>query len=44
VDCGGVAFGDCHETEAERTGRASLIDPSWYFRRPGGGPMYDMGS
>jgi predicted dehydrogenase len=40
----GVAFGDYHETEAERTAGESPIDPSWYFRRPGGGPMYDMGS
>jgi predicted dehydrogenase len=40
----GVAFGDYHETEAERTSGAAPIDPSWYFRRPGGGPMYDMGS
>jgi predicted dehydrogenase len=39
----GAAFATYHEDETERTvpgGRA--IDPSWYFRRPGGGPMYDM--
>jgi len=36
----GAAFGRYHEDEPERgeTG----IDPSWYFRRPGGGPLYDM--
>jgi predicted dehydrogenase len=41
--CGG-AFGEYHEDELERRaapGGAS-IDPAWYFRRPGGGPMYDM--
>jgi predicted dehydrogenase len=37
--CGG-AFGDYHEDEPER--REASIDPAWYFRRPGGGPMYDM--
>ena len=41
--CGG-AFGDYHEDEPER--RVALggapIDPAWYFRGPGGGPMYDM--
>ena len=36
----GNAFGRYHEDEPER--RAAAIDPSWYFRRPGGGPMYDM--
>jgi predicted dehydrogenase len=40
----GAAFGRYHEEEPERAGATtgSAIDPSWYFRRPGGGPMYDM--
>ncbi|MFM7718142.1 MAG: Gfo/Idh/MocA family protein [Actinomycetota bacterium] len=42
----GVAFGRYHEADEEavrRGGAAGVpIDPSWYFRRPGGGPMYDM--
>jgi predicted dehydrogenase len=41
----GCAFGTYHETdEPERlvaSGEAP-IDPAWYFRNPGGGPMYDM--
>jgi predicted dehydrogenase len=40
----GCAFGEYHEDEPERrdqTGGAP-IDPAWYFRSPGGGPMYDM--
>jgi predicted dehydrogenase len=37
----GAAFGDYHDTEPERSG-ADPIDPGWYFRRPGGGPLYDM--
>jgi predicted dehydrogenase len=37
----GAAFGSYHEDEPERAG-ADAIDPSWYFRRPGGGPLYDM--
>jgi predicted dehydrogenase len=43
VICGG-AFGEYHEDEPERRGRSggAPIDPSWYFRGPGGGPMYDM--
>ncbi|WP_020580111.1 Gfo/Idh/MocA family protein [Actinopolymorpha alba] len=40
----GAAFGQYHEREEERLtppgGRP--IDPTWYFRNPGGGPMYDM--
>jgi predicted dehydrogenase len=42
----GCAFGRYHETEEpERRGVAGgPIDPSWYFRRPGGGPLYDMTS
>jgi predicted dehydrogenase len=41
--CGG-AFGEYHEREAERRDRmgGAPIDPTWYFRGPGGGPVYDM--
>ena len=40
----GAAFGTYHEDERERQGNDVLsnVDPSWYFRRPGGGPLYDM--
>ncbi len=40
----GAAFGEYHEEESVRTGNDVLsnIDPSWYWRKPGGGPMYDM--
>ncbi|MGH2353163.1 MAG: Gfo/Idh/MocA family protein [Chloroflexota bacterium] len=40
----GAAFGTFHEREQVRQGDDPLsnIDPSWYFRRPGGGPLYDM--
>jgi predicted dehydrogenase len=40
----GAAFGTYHQDEKERTVGGALggIDPSWYFRKPGGGPMYDM--
>jgi predicted dehydrogenase len=39
----GAAFGSYHEDEPERTrSGGEPIDPSWYFRRPGGGPLYDM--
>ena len=40
----GAGFGTYHLDEPERKGNASVpaIDPSWYFRKPGGGPMYDM--
>jgi len=40
----GGSFGDYHETEEVRTGNDVLsnIDPSWYFRKPGGGPLYDI--
>ena len=40
----GAAFGDYHEQESLRTGRdvLSTINPAWYWRKPGGGPMYDM--
>ena len=42
----GCAFGRYHEAEEpERSGTdGPPIDPSWYFRRPGGGPLYDMTS
>jgi predicted dehydrogenase len=40
----GAAFGTYHQDESERQGTDVLsnIDPSWYFRKPGGGPLYDM--
>jgi predicted dehydrogenase len=41
----GAAFGTYHEDEAAvRGGNDPLtnINPAWYFRRPGGGPLYDM--
>lgn len=40
----GSAFGRYHEEESVRHGDDLLsnINPVWYFRRPGGGPLYDM--
>lgn len=40
----GAAFGRYHETERVRGGSDPLtnVDPAWYFRKPGGGPLYDM--
>jgi predicted dehydrogenase len=40
----GSAFGAYHEDEPERRDRSggAPIDPAWYFRGTGGGPMYDM--
>ncbi|HEX6972408.1 MAG TPA: Gfo/Idh/MocA family oxidoreductase [Limnochordia bacterium] len=40
----GAAFGRYHENEKVRQGEGPLgtINPSWYWRKPGGGPMYDM--
>lgn len=40
----GCAFGRYHEQEEpERAaGSPAPIDPSWYFKKPGGGPLYDM--
>jgi predicted dehydrogenase len=40
----GSAFGAYHENELERrvAPGGAPIDPAWYFRKPGGGPMYDM--
>ncbi len=40
----GCAFADYHEGETERVTEGKTIDPSWYYRWPGGGPMYDMTS
>ena len=42
--CTGAAFGAYHEGEACRQGDDPLtnINPAWYWRKPGGGPMYDM--
>lgn len=44
--CGG-SFGAYHEQgEEERTDApgGTSINPAWYFRKPGGGPMYDITS
>jgi predicted dehydrogenase len=40
----GAGFGTYHLDEPERQaqGDAPPIDPSWYFRKPGGGPLYDV--
>lgn len=40
----GAAFGDYHETEGQRSGDDPLTNanPAWYWRKPGGGPLYDM--
>jgi len=40
----GAGFGTYHEDEPERDGgsKNTAIDPAWYFRKPGGGPLYDM--
>lgn len=40
----GASFGQYHEQEEFRSGNDVLsnVDPSWYFRKPGGGPLYDM--
>ncbi|TAK25751.1 MAG: Gfo/Idh/MocA family oxidoreductase [Chloroflexota bacterium] len=40
----GAAFGQYHEKESIRQGGDVLsnVDPSWYYRKPGGGPLYDM--
>jgi predicted dehydrogenase len=40
----GAAFGDYHEHEGLRQGTDVLsnINPAWYWRKPGGGPLYDM--
>ncbi len=40
----GTAISDYHLKEEFRGGDDPLtnVDPSWYFRRPGGGPQYDV--
>ncbi|MEM9265892.1 MAG: Gfo/Idh/MocA family oxidoreductase [Cyanobacteria bacterium P01_F01_bin.13] len=40
----GAAFGQYHEQESVRQGTDILsnVKPDWYFRSPGGGPLYDM--
>jgi predicted dehydrogenase len=40
----GAGFGIYHEHEGVRQGEGALsnINPAWYWRKPGGGPMYDM--
>ncbi len=40
----GAAFGSYHEQEGLRQGSDILtnINPAWYWRKPGGGPLYDM--
>ena len=40
----GAAFGQYHEQESVRQGNDILsnVNPEWYFRSPGGGPLYDM--
>ena len=40
----GAAFGDYHEQEGVRSGGDVLsnVNPAWYWRKPGGGPLYDM--
>jgi predicted dehydrogenase len=40
----GAAFEEYHEDEPERlaASNGAPIDPAWYFRQPGGGPLYDM--
>jgi predicted dehydrogenase len=40
----GAGFGSYHERESVRTGDDVLsnINPAWYWRKPGGGPLYDM--
>ncbi len=39
-----MAVGDYHLTEEFRTGNDILtqVDPTWYYRKPGGGPMWDV--
>lgn len=40
----GSSFGRYHESESIRQGDDVLsnISPAWYYRKPGGGPLYDM--
>ena len=41
---GTSGVGNYHMNEEFRTGEDVLtsVDPSWYFRKPGGGPQYDV--
>jgi predicted dehydrogenase len=41
---GASGVGDYHMNEEFRTGEDILTDvnPAWYFKRPGGGPQYDV--
>ncbi len=43
----GAASGTYHNQQEEEyrsgTDVLSSVDPSWYYRKPGGGPLYDMG-
>ena len=41
---GASGVGEYHMNEEFRTGEDILtdVDPSWYFRKPGGGPQYDV--
>ena len=41
---GASGVGDYHMNEEFRTGQDVLTDvnPAWYFKRPGGGPQYDV--
>jgi predicted dehydrogenase len=41
---GTAGVGDYHMNEEFRTGQDILTDanPAWYFRKPGGGPQYDV--
>jgi predicted dehydrogenase len=40
----GASFGTYHEDEEFRSGSDALsnVNPAWYWRKPGGGPLYDM--
>lgn len=40
----GAGFGNYHENEGVRKGDDLLsnVNPAWYWKKPGGGPMYDM--
>jgi predicted dehydrogenase len=41
----GATFGTYHEDESSVRGGTDVltnVDPSWYYRKPGGGPLYDM--
>ena len=42
--CGAAGVGAYHLNEPVRAGSDVLsnIDPSWYYRKPGGGPQYDV--